>query len=237
MRILIVRHGDPDYAKDSLTEKGHREAALLAERLKKEPIDAVYCSPLGRARATAEYTLQATGLSAQVLPWLREFGSNLKPHGSKICWDRLPSEWTKHSAFYEAERWYKAPSLRLGGITKEYKFVQDGLFSLLKMYGYENCGKYFHAVEPNHKTIVFFCHFGVECVILSLLFGVSAMPLLHNFCALTSSVTTVVTEEREQGIAAFRCLSFSDISHLYAGNEPPSFQARFCEVYSDDTRH
>ena len=31
MRILFVRHGDPDYVNDTLTEKGHREAACLAE--------------------------------------------------------------------------------------------------------------------------------------------------------------------------------------------------------------
>ena len=237
MRILIIRHGDPDYAHDSLTEKGRREAELLAQRLQKEKMDYIYCSPLGRAQDTAAYTLKATGLSAQVMPWLREFGSNLKPHGSRACWDRLPSEWTKKAAFYDADSWYKTPSMRLAGITKEYEFVKNGLFALLKTHGYENCGKYFRATAPNHDTLVFFCHFGVECVLLSLLFGVSAMPLLHNFCALTSSVTTVVTEEREKGIAAFRCLSFSDISHLYAGHEPPSFQARFCEVYADDTRH
>ena len=33
MRIIFIRHGDPDYEKDSLTEKGWREAALLAERV------------------------------------------------------------------------------------------------------------------------------------------------------------------------------------------------------------
>ena len=32
MRILMIRHGDPDYVHDSLTEKGKVEAALLAER-------------------------------------------------------------------------------------------------------------------------------------------------------------------------------------------------------------
>ena len=31
MRILLIRHGDPDYDNDTLTEKGRREAALLAE--------------------------------------------------------------------------------------------------------------------------------------------------------------------------------------------------------------
>ena len=39
MRLLIVRHGDPDYEKDTLTEKGHREASLLAKKLKDEKID------------------------------------------------------------------------------------------------------------------------------------------------------------------------------------------------------
>ena len=33
MRILVIRHGDPDYAHDSLTEKGFREVNLLAEKL------------------------------------------------------------------------------------------------------------------------------------------------------------------------------------------------------------
>ena len=35
MKIVIIRHGDPDYEKDSLTEKGWREAKLLAERISK----------------------------------------------------------------------------------------------------------------------------------------------------------------------------------------------------------
>ena len=33
MKLLFVRHGDPDYEHDSLTDKGVREADLLAPRL------------------------------------------------------------------------------------------------------------------------------------------------------------------------------------------------------------
>ena len=58
MRLLIVRHGDPDYTIDSLTEKGWREAELLADRMSKETIDYFYVSPLGRARDTASCTLK-----------------------------------------------------------------------------------------------------------------------------------------------------------------------------------
>ena len=58
MRLLIIRHGDPDYVKDSLTEKGWKEAALLAERIAKLPVKEFYVSPLGRAKDTASLTLQ-----------------------------------------------------------------------------------------------------------------------------------------------------------------------------------
>ena len=33
MKLIIIRHGDPDYSIDSLTEKGWREAELLSERI------------------------------------------------------------------------------------------------------------------------------------------------------------------------------------------------------------
>ena len=34
MRLIFIRHGDPDYVHDTLTEKGKREAELLAQRVK-----------------------------------------------------------------------------------------------------------------------------------------------------------------------------------------------------------
>ena len=53
MKILLIRHGDPDYEHDTLTEQGWREAELLAQRMKTIPVDGFYLSPLGRAQATA----------------------------------------------------------------------------------------------------------------------------------------------------------------------------------------
>ena len=72
MRILIIRHGDPDYEKDSLTEKGWREAALLAERISQMEVAAFYVSPLGRARDTAGLTLEKMNRKAVVCDWLQE---------------------------------------------------------------------------------------------------------------------------------------------------------------------
>ena len=66
MKLLLIRHGDPDYTIDSLTEKGHREAQLLAEKMKNVPVKDFYVSPLGRARATADYTLKKAGRKAVI---------------------------------------------------------------------------------------------------------------------------------------------------------------------------
>lgn len=53
MRLIFIRHGDPDYVHDTLTEKGKREAELLAQRVKNWDVSKFYVSPLGRAQLTA----------------------------------------------------------------------------------------------------------------------------------------------------------------------------------------
>ena len=120
---------------------------------------------------------------------------------------------------------------------KNGKHIVTANKELLAKHGYVHSGKTFNVVQTNKDKILLFCHFGVEAAILSHIFGVSPMPLWHNFCALPSSVTRIVTEEREEGIASFRTLCFGDYSHLFAGDEEPSFAARFCEVFTDETRH
>lgn len=65
MKILLIRHGDPDYTIDSLTEKGWREAKLLSNRLEKLEIRDFYVSPLGRARATVQPTLEKLNRTAE----------------------------------------------------------------------------------------------------------------------------------------------------------------------------
>ena len=91
MRIMIIRHGDPDYEKDSLTEKGWREAELLADRISKIDVTDFYVSPLGRARDTASVTLRKMGRTAQVCDWLREFPPLIQrpdvTDRKKIAWD------------------------------------------------------------------------------------------------------------------------------------------------------
>jgi len=241
MKLLIVRHADPDYSVDSLTEVGFREAELLSDRLTRLDVKAFYCSPLGRARATAKPTLSKLGREAEIAPWLREFPAQImKPNKTEasIAWDWLPADWTSRPEHYDREKWYTAPAFKDTNIKELIDEVYSGLDEIISRHGYERQGDIYIAKKPNTDTVVLFCHFGLECVLLSHLLGVSPMPLWHGTCALPSSVTTLVTEERREGVASFRMLAFGDTSHLYAAGAEPSFSARFCETFANkDERH
>ena len=244
MRLLIVRHGDPDYINDSLTEKGEREAELLSDRIAKEKIDEVYISPLGRARKTAEACLKKMDpdIKPVTFDWLMEFAPRIKrpdkPERESICWDWMPKDWTKEDVFFDFDKWTTHPVFKEADVEREVKRVYTEFEKFLGEHGYVKEGRYFKAVEPNDKTIVFFCHFGLECVLLSFLLNIPVMLLWHGFIAAPTAVTTIYTEERLQGDAYFRVSSFGDISHLYVADEPPAFSGRFCELFTNENeRH
>lgn len=239
MKILIIRHADPDYAKDSLTDKGWLEAEYLSQKMELIPVKDYYVSPLGRARDTASLTLKKAHKEAKILDWLTEFVECTIKRPDRtdrrmIAWDWLPEDWTVRENFFDSEKWMDEPEMTEGGVGAKAQWVWDRLDALLASYGYVRDGRMYRAEHPNNDTIVLFCHFGVECVLLSHLMNVSPMVIWHGVCAAPSSVTTLVTEERRPGKAIFRMTSFGDTSHLYVHDEKPAVAARFCECYENE---
>lgn len=241
MNLYIVRHAEPDYAVDSLTEKGWREAALLGKRLAKITPASYYVSPLGRAKDTASFTLRAAQATAEEKSWLHEFDYGYRVshrgHPTPIAWDVLPADWAQDPVYYDRERWSTGPLYRDSGIRAAFDAVGDGLDALLKMHGYVRDGHLYRAERPNRENLILFCHFGVECVLLAHLLGLSPVPLWHFAVALPSSVTILSTEERQAGTAVFRMSRFGDLSHLEAAGEPASFYARYPELYTEADEH
>ena len=243
MRILLIRHGEPDYARDTLTEKGWREAELLSERMAKEDITEFYVSPLGRAKDTASLTIEKMHRTAKEYKWLREFAPRIqKPYeGNRrsIVWDWLPEEWTAREEFYDPDLWYSEKELQEAGVKQEYDWVVGEFDKLLAEHGYVREGKIYRAEHSNKDTLAFFCHFGLSCVLLSHLMNISPMVLWHSTCLAPTSVSSLYTEERQKGKVIFRANCLGDTSHLYVHDEAPSLSARFRETYDslDDTQH
>jgi broad specificity phosphatase PhoE len=77
VELVLVRHAEPDWehkqdGDPGLTEFGRVQAARTATQLKKFPIDAIYCSPLQRARETAETVAELQTLTPAVIDDLEE---------------------------------------------------------------------------------------------------------------------------------------------------------------------
>lgn len=241
MRLLFIRHGDPDYTIDSLTGQGWLEAELLSDRISGMDIDEFFVSPLGRAKDTASLSLRKAGRTAKELGWLREFSPKVhKPYEARtdsVAWDWIPGEWTKRENFFEKDAWYEAPEFEQAGVKEEYDSVTSQMDAFLAERGYVREGYVYRAERPNRTTVAFFCHFGIICVLLSHLMNVSPMILWHHTALAPTSVSVLYTEERREGIAQFRANALGDISHLYAKGVGPSFSARFCETFDSDERH
>ncbi len=259
MRLLFIRHGDPNYELDTLTPTGRIEAELLAERMMHEKITEIFVSPLGRAKATAEPTLKKLHASAAVKDWLREFPAvvDLTKDPSlaamypdtpknedgtlelrKVFWDIMPDTWTGDERYFDKEAWKETPPAKAGDLEEVFERVRGGFDELLAAHGYVRENGHYRTEEGNHETLVFFCHFGLISVLLAHLWGVSPYITPHMLALAPTSVTEVFTEERKKGEVIFRATKIGDISHLYAAGREPSFSARFCETYEDiDQRH
>lgn len=238
MKILLIRHAEPDYEQDSLTEKGFREAELLARRAADWKVDAVYVSPLGRAQATAVPLLKALHREGVTLDWLREFEGRIRPrYGTYqgIPWDFPPSLWTKFDTLYDTEKWNMNPPMEAPeagrSVREVYETTCRELDGLLAGYGYLRSGKLYAFRRHSDAVVVCVCHMGITFAMLSHLLGIPFVPLIQGFFLPASSVTILGTEEVEPGIAAFRCQCLGDTRHLQAGREPISPAGYFDGVF------
>ncbi len=237
MKLYFIRHADPLYQFDTLTPKGWHEAELLAPRIEKidreEHIRDIYCSPLGRAQDTARVSVEPLGRTVITKDWMLEFPAVMQmPDGHyRMPWDLLPSWWTRQPDLYDKDNWFRGPTMSRGGNVEEwYLRVAGGIDDILASYGYTRDGSFYRTEKGNTDTILFFCHLGVMFVMLSHLLSMPTPVLWQNFFVSPSSVTLVSTEEVIPGEVAFRVKYFGDVSHLYAGNEPPSNSGFFAEA-------
>lgn len=83
----------------------------------------------------------------------------------------------------------------------------------------------------DEKTILFFCHFGVTCVMLGHLLNISPVVLWHSTCIPPTGITVLNAEKRLYNTATFRMQCLGDVSHLLAAGVPVSGYAAFSPVF------
>jgi broad specificity phosphatase PhoE len=109
-RLLLVRHGATTLSAEDrfagatdipLSDEGRSQAAALAERLRDDPIDAIYCSPMRRTLETASIIAEPHGLTPVSRPALREID-----HGH---WEGLTRQEVETRFKDEYTRWEEDP--------------------------------------------------------------------------------------------------------------------------------
>ena len=222
MRIVFVRHGEPDYARDCLTELGRIQAKKAAQRLLGEGIGEIYASPLGRARETAQAAAEVLGLPVKTLDFMEEVrwgsadGEELYAGGHPWA---IADEMARQGMELNRPDWRDAPWFRTNRVVECVDRVERGIDEWLAGFGYLREGKHYrHAEEETqHKTVALFSHGGSSCAAMGHILGLPfpyAIALLH----LDFTGITVVRLDSRAGIGAIPQLKCSnDTAHLRVG--------------------
>ena len=210
MKLILIRHGEPDYAADGLTPAGHVQARRLAEALADVHIDGIYVSPMGRAQATARYTCEVKGMDAVTLAWLHELDGNYRDGlwawcvgGSRAFDTDVPvtlANWH--------ERVEYGPHMK--AVTEPFLASFD---AFLADRGYVRRRQRYRVVDGAcDRVIAFFCHGGVTATLLSHLLNLS-LPAAYCHFAVAPSSRTTLDFEAEDGYGVFRLHCLNDMSH------------------------
>ena len=211
MQVLLIRHGEPDYENDTLTEVGHQQAQLLAASLAAESLDAIYVSHMGRAQDTMRYTAELTGLRPATLDWLREVSA--PPVNGWCAWElpgpyalsqpQLPTldNWSERVVYGESFLPY-------------YNAIAEGFDGLMSTYGYEKSGHMYRAGSQGGQTIALFCHKGTILTLLGYLLH-WPLPLIFVHCHIDpTGVTRLIWQQSEENWAIPQLQVLNALSHL-----------------------
>lgn len=249
MRIIFIRHAEPDYEHNTLTPRGFHEAELLSDRVPHWKVDRFYSSPLARARLTAEPSLRKMGRTAEIVDWMQEFSyavTDPTTGDQKVPWDFMPQFWTNEPQLYDKDNFYQHQVLQSNA---EYpaavQNLRNGLDGILEEYGYHRKGGYYETDEEKTRgdedtTIVFFAHLGANLEAVGYLLGISPVVLQQTIYLAPTSVCILNAEKRQcgsipgnvPGIAMFRAQVLGDVTHLLTAGQPLSESGSFTRVLS-----
>lgn len=224
MRILFVRHGEPDYARDCLTDTGRAQAMAAAERLAREGITEIYASPCGRASETAACTAARLGLPVTTLDFMREISWG----GPQIPCDGHP--WTLADSMLEegfdfrARDWREHPYFKGNAATEYYREIAGKFDAFLKAHGYLHEGLRFKCAGGTGDTIALFSHGGSGACVLAHLLN---LPFPYVASVMPYDYTSIIALDfpvREGACVFPRLELFNDCAHIRPAPEKPRIQ-------------
>jgi len=221
MLLYIIRHGDPDYSTDTLTERGKLQAEAVGKRMLDAGITRIYSSPMGRARLTAEPACRMLNLPCNIESWAHEIESErLTPFPD----GKLKSVSLLQNSFYRRngnidlpyERAFEADGFNTSGMQKAVEQLEKDGREFLERLGYKEENGVYRIIRKNDDKVALFCHAAMGGAWLSTLLHIPIHMMWAGFRITHTGVTVLEFRNYENGITAPKCLCYSDMSHLYA---------------------
>ncbi|MBO7310204.1 MAG: histidine phosphatase family protein [Clostridia bacterium] len=224
MVFYYIRHGEPIYNPDSLTELGHKQAKALSKYFLDIGLDEIYSSTSNRAMQTAEPTCEVLGLKAELLDFANEghaWNEFSIENGNGKKWlfqsDKARALFSDKSIKELGYEWYKHSELVDYHYEKSMERVYNECDNLFYRFGYEHerySGRY-KIISPNDKKIALFAHEGFGRAFLSCLFDIPYPYICNHFEMCHTGITVIKFNDNEEySIPQLKC--FSATPHLYA---------------------
>ena len=225
MLLYIIRHGDPDYTTDSLTEKGILQAEAVGKRLAKVGINKVFSSPMGRARQTAEPLCRMLGLSYTVEEWTHEIGQEMfatHPNGSRTSMGGIPSYCFREKGGIDLpfEQEMDAPILNETQMDTVFPYLEENGRDFLERLGYKEENGVYRILRPNDDRVALFCHAGFARAWISRLLHIPAQIMWAGFNYCHTGVTILDFKNYPGDFTAPRMMCYSDMSHYHTEGLP-----------------
>lgn len=211
MILHIIRHADPDYEHDTITEYGWREARALAAWMKDKPLDKIYTSPMGRAQDTASPTCEIKGMPFELLPWTGESMAYMESHLLTPN-DHCTYRFSVQQGAYDFVDFKDNDRM---DTVNEMKRNSDKFLASL---GYVREGIFYKVENHNDKHIAVFCHGGLGAEWIAHLLGIGPGLSFPAICLTTTSVNTFEFKDSESGYIRPLLRHLNDVTHIHLAN-------------------
>ena len=218
MRIMFIRHGEPNYELDCLTPKGKLQAQAATKRLMSEGIEEVWSSPLGRARETAAAFNELSGLPVKILDFMREldWGS---ADGSALFEGGHPwftaNEMARLDLPLNDHDWKNGPYFKNNIVTKIISNIEENIDKWLLDLGLERTANGYRAIEgkKQDRTVALFSHGGSSSAAIGHILGIPFPQTCALFHFGHTGITTLRFDQTP-GLASVPCIELlNDMAH------------------------
>lgn len=198
--LMLVRHCQATGNKDrtfqgrtdcDITEMGGEQLDLLAEKMRAVPLDAIYSSPLKRARLTAEAVGRFHDLPMKIEPRLAEIDAGK--------WEKMSWVDIERTFPHEFELWCERPDEFVAPSGESMREVYDRALEAVRSIVEQNAG----------KAVAVVSHGCTIRAIASWAYGGIEKMSEVTFCDNTGVCTLEVGADMQPNM-----LKFNDVSHL-----------------------